>query len=84
MWAFFGIPLPDLQLRGVIPTAIAPRREGASKGASMVSMIPPSTPATGADLISRPILLLGPLHDFPPIAAFLTLPLKWESPMNFA
>lgn len=71
VWAsLFGIPLPICSC-GVIPTAIALRREGASKGASMAFMI--STPATGVDSILATYSLLGlPFAIFRPIAAFLT------------
>ena len=47
LWAaLFGVPLPICSC-GVIPTSIAIRREGASKGASVSFLI--STPATGVD-----------------------------------
>ena len=49
LWAaLFGVPLPICSC-GVIPTSIALRREGASKGASVSFLI--STPATGVDSI---------------------------------
>ncbi|MFA6836863.1 MAG: permease [Fibrobacteraceae bacterium] len=70
-WAsVFGVPLPICSC-GVIPTAIALRREGASKGASMAFMV--STPATGVDSILATYSLLGlPFAIIRPIAAFAT------------
>ena len=71
LWAaLFGIPLPICSC-GVIPTAIALRREGASKGASVSFLI--STPATGADSILATYSLLGaPFAILRPLAAFVT------------
>jgi uncharacterized membrane protein YraQ (UPF0718 family)/copper chaperone CopZ len=55
----------------VIPTSIALRREGASKGASVSFLI--STPATGVDSILATYSLLGgPFAVLRPIAAFVT------------
>ena len=71
LWAaLFGVPLPICSC-GVIPTAIALRREGASKGASVSFLI--STPATGVDSILATYSLLGlPFAILRPIAAFVT------------
>lgn len=71
LWAaLFGVPLPICSC-GVIPTAIALRREGASKGASVSFLI--STPATGVDSILATYSLLGgPFAILRPIAAFFT------------
>lgn len=82
VWAsLFGIPLPICSC-GVIPTAIALRREGASKGASMAFMV--STPATGIDSILATYSLLGlPFAIFRPVAAFVTSLLTGIS-TNFA
>ena len=57
LWAaLFGVPLPICSC-GVIPTSIAIRKEGASKGASVSFLI--STPATGVDSILATYSLLG-------------------------
>lgn len=71
LWAaIFGVPLPICSC-GVIPTAIALKREGASKGASVSFLI--STPATGVDSILATYSLLGgPFAILRPIAAFAT------------
>jgi len=71
LWAaLFGVPLPICSC-GVIPTAIAIRREGASKGASVGFLI--STPATGVDSILATYSLLGlPFAILRPVAAFAT------------
>ena len=71
LWAaLFGVPLPICSC-GVIPTSIAIRREGASKGASVGFLI--STPATGVDSILATYSLLGlPFAILRPIAAFVT------------
>lgn len=71
LWsALFGVPLPICSC-GVIPTSIALRREGASKGASVSFLI--STPATGVDSILATYSLLGgPFAVLRPIAAFAT------------
>ena len=71
LWAsLFGVPLPSCSC-GVIPTSIALRREGASKGASVSFLI--STPATGVDSILATYSLLGlPFAILRPIAAFVT------------
>ena len=71
LWAaLFGVPLPICSC-GVIPTSIALRREGASKGASVSFLI--STPATGVDSILATYSLLGgPFAILRPIAAFVT------------
>ena len=66
LWAaLFGVPLPICSC-GVIPTSIALRKEGASKGASVSFLI--STPATGVDSILATYSLLGL-----PFAILLTL-----------
>ena len=71
LWAaLFGVPLPICSC-GVIPTAIALRKEGASKGASVSFLI--STPATGVDSIMATYSILGgPFAVVRPIVAFLT------------
>ena len=71
LWAaLFGVPLPICSC-GVIPTSIALRREGASKGASVSFLI--STPATGVDSILATYSLLGlPFAILRPNAAFVT------------
>ncbi len=71
LWAaLFGVPLPICSC-GVIPTSIALRREGASRGASVSFLI--STPATGVDSILATYSLLGlPFAILRPIAAFAT------------
>jgi len=68
--ALFGIPLPICSC-GVIPTAVALRKEGASKGASVSFLI--STPATGVDSILATYSLLGlPFAILRPLAAFVS------------
>ncbi|MDY6262809.1 MAG: SO_0444 family Cu/Zn efflux transporter [Fibrobacter sp.] len=71
LWsALFGIPLPICSC-GVIPTSIALRKEGASKGACVSFLI--STPATGVDSILATYSLLGgPFAILRPVAAFVT------------
>ncbi len=65
--ALFGIPLP-LCSCGVLPTAVALRRRGASKGATTSFLI--ATPQTGVDSIAATYSLLGPaLAIIRPIAA---------------
>ncbi|MDE6527490.1 MAG: permease [Muribaculaceae bacterium] len=65
--AMFGIPLP-LCSCGVLPTAVALRRQGASKGASASFLI--ATPQTGVDSIAATYALLGlPFALLRPIAA---------------
>ncbi len=54
--ALFGIPLP-LCSCGVLPTAVALRRQGASKGATTSFLI--ATPQTGVDSIAATYSLLG-------------------------
>lgn len=56
--SILGIPLP-LCSCGVIPTAIALRRQGANVGATLSFLI--STPTTGVDSIFATYSLLGPL-----------------------
>ncbi len=68
--AVVGIPLP-LCSCGVIPAAIALRRNGASKGATLAFLI--STPETGMDSILLSFALLDPLMaTFRPLAALFT------------
>lgn len=65
--ALFGIPLP-LCSCGVLPAAVALRRQGASKGASTSFLI--ATPQTGVDSIAATWSLLGlPFAIIRPIAA---------------
>lgn len=65
--ALFGIPLP-LCSCGVLPTTVALRRQGASKGASTSFLI--ATPQTGVDSITATYSLLGlPFAIIRPIAA---------------
>lgn len=66
----FGIPLP-LCSCGVIPTAMALYKEGASKGATISFLI--ATPQTGIDSIIATYSLLGlPFAIVRPVAAFFT------------
>lgn len=68
--AAVGIPLP-LCSCGVLPTAIALRRGGASKAASTSFLI--ATPQTGVDSIAATASLLGPAFAVVrPIAALAT------------
>lgn len=68
--ALFGVPLP-LCSCGVIPTAMALRREGASKAATVSFLI--ATPQTGVDSILATSALLGlPFALIRPVAAFVT------------
>lgn len=65
--ALFGIPLP-LCSCGVLPTAVALRRRGASRGAATSFLI--ATPQTGVDSIAATYSLLGlPFAIVRPIAA---------------
>lgn len=67
--ALFGIPLP-LCSCGVLPTAVALRRRGASKGATTSFLI--ATPQTGVDSIAATYSLLGPAFAvLRPIAALI-------------
>lgn len=67
--ALFGIPLP-LCSCGVLPTAVALRRQGASKGAATSFLI--ATPQTGVDSIAATYALLGlPFAIVRPIAALV-------------
>ena len=66
----FGIPLP-LCSCGVIPTAMALYKEGASKGSVISFLI--ATPQTGIDSIIATYSLLGlPFAIIRPVAAFFT------------
>lgn len=68
--ALIGIPLP-LCSCGVLPTAIAMRRNGASKAASTSFLV--ATPQTGVDSISATWSLLGPAFAvIRPVAALVT------------
>ena len=68
--AIIGAPLP-LCSCGVIPTALAIRKAGASKGATASFLV--ATPETGVDSISYSIAVLGPLFAvFRPIGALLS------------
>lgn len=65
--ALFGAPLP-LCSCGVIPAALALRRSGASKSATVSFLV--STPETGVDSVSVTYALLGPVMAITrPIAA---------------
>ncbi len=66
----FGIPLP-LCSCGVIPTAMALYKEGASKGATIAFLI--ATPQTGVDSIIATYSLLGlPFAIVRPVVACIT------------
>jgi len=68
--ALIGIPLP-LCSCGVLPTAIAMRRNGASRAASTSFLV--STPQTGVDSIAATWSLLGPAFAvIRPVAALVT------------
>ena len=68
--ALIGVPLP-LCSCGVLPTAIAMRRNGASRAASSAFLI--STPQTGVDSIAATWSLLGPAFAvMRPVAALVT------------
>ena len=68
--SLIGLPLP-LCSCGVLPAAMALRKNGASKGATISFLI--STPETGVDSIAISFALLDPVMAiFRPIAAFIT------------
>jgi uncharacterized membrane protein YraQ (UPF0718 family) len=68
--AFIGAPLP-LCSCGVIPTALAIRKSGASKGATASFLV--ATPETGVDSISFSFAILGPVFTIArPIAALVS------------
>ena len=68
--ALFGIPLP-LCSCGVIPTAMALYKEGASKGATIAFLI--ATPQTGVDSIIATYSLMGlPFAIIRPVTALCT------------
>lgn len=68
--ALIGIPLP-LCSCGVLPTAIAMRRNGASRAATTSFLV--ATPQTGVDSIAATWSLLGPAFAvIRPIAALVT------------
>jgi uncharacterized membrane protein YraQ (UPF0718 family) len=68
--AFIGAPLP-LCSCGVIPTALAVRKAGASKGATAAFLV--ATPETGVDSISFSYAVLGPVFALArPISALMS------------
>ena len=68
--AFIGAPLP-LCSCGVIPTALAIRKAGASKGATSSFLV--ATPETGIDSISFSYAILGPIFAIArPIGALMS------------
>lgn len=68
--ALIGVPLP-LCSCGVLPTAIAMKRNGASKAASTSFLI--ATPQTGVDSIAATWAMLGPAFAIiRPVAALVT------------
>ena len=68
--SLFGIPLP-LCSCGVIPAAVALRKQGAGKGAAAAFLV--SVPETGVDSIAITYALLDPLMTLlRPLAAFFT------------
>jgi uncharacterized membrane protein YraQ (UPF0718 family) len=68
--AFIGAPLP-LCSCGVIPTALAVRKAGASKGATASFLV--ATPETGVDSIAFSYAMLGPVFAIArPIGALVS------------
>ncbi len=68
--AFIGAPLP-LCSCGVIPAALALRRQGASRGSVMSFLV--ATPETGVDSVAVSYALLGPfLAVVRPVSAILS------------
>lgn len=68
--AFIGAPLP-LCSCGVIPAALALRRQGASRGSTMSFLV--ATPETGVDSVAVSYALLGPfLAVVRPVSAILS------------
>ncbi len=68
--ALFGVPLP-LCSCGVLPTAVALRRSGASSAASTSFLI--ATPQTGVDSIAATYSMMGlPFAVLRPVAALVT------------
>jgi uncharacterized membrane protein YraQ (UPF0718 family) len=68
--AVIGAPLP-LCSCGVIPTALAIRKAGASKGATSAFLV--ATPETGVDSISFSYAILGPVFALArPVSALLS------------
>lgn len=68
--AVIGAPLP-LCSCGVIPTALAIRKAGASKGATASFLV--ATPETGVDSISYSYAILGPVFAIArPIGALIS------------
>ena len=68
--AFIGAPLP-LCSCGVIPTALAVRKAGASKGATASFLV--ATPETGVDSISFSYAVLGPIFAISrPVGALIS------------
>jgi HflK protein len=71
LWgATLGAPLP-LCSCGVLPTALALRKRGATKGATVSFLV--ATPETGVDSISLSYALLDPIMTvFRPVSAWIT------------
>jgi HflK protein len=71
LWgATLGAPLP-LCSCGVLPTALALRKRGATKGATVSFLV--ATPETGVDSISLSYALLDPIMTvFRPVSAWMT------------
>ncbi len=68
--AAFGVPLP-LCSCGVLPTAVALRRSGASRASSTAFLI--ATPQTGVDSIAATYSMMGlPFAILRPVAALVT------------
>ncbi len=68
--ALFGVPLP-LCSCGVVPTAVALRKQGASKAATLSFLI--TTPESSVDSIAITYALIDPLMTIArPVAAFIT------------
>lgn len=68
--ALFGVPLP-LCSCGVVPTAVALKKQGASKAATVSFLI--TTPESSIDSIAITYALLDPIITiFRPVAAFIT------------
>jgi uncharacterized protein len=68
--ALIGAPLP-LCSCGVIPTALAVRQAGASKGATSSFLV--ATPETGVDSVSFSFAILGPVFAIArPVAALIS------------
>jgi uncharacterized membrane protein YraQ (UPF0718 family) len=73
--ALIGAPLP-LCSCGVIPTALAVRQAGASKGATASFLV--ATPETGVDSIAFSYAILGPVFAVArPIGALTSALVAW-------